>query len=249
MSKVATINPQKIQNSMPSQVRQIVNMFKKYHVPLRLVGGAVRDLLQNQKPRDFDFVVKTSPSGIIWVLEKNGIQPDTGGITHGTVKAKYGYGDSEYLVDITALGFRIRYHNDHLGIAQNETWSGDAQLRDLTVNSMSMTLDGQVYDYTDGYTDLKNHVVRLCAHSRASLHEDPIMIMRYFRALGRWPDTKVVLGDLKLIRENVHLLADLADDERVQKNLIDIQASPNSKQILDLMQAVGIPRYLPYVLD
>ena len=39
-------------------------------------------------------------------------------------------------------------------------WELDSNRRDLTINSMFLGMDGELYDYFDGHLDLQNRAVR-----------------------------------------------------------------------------------------
>lgn len=73
-------------------------------------------------------------------------------------------------------------------------WSMDAQLRDLSINSLSMDERGVIYDYTHGVGDLKQGHVRFNGDALARIQENPIRILRYFRYTdnGFWKMTTVV---------------------------------------------------------
>jgi tRNA nucleotidyltransferase/poly(A) polymerase len=110
-----------------------------------------------------------------------------------------------------------------------------------------MDTKGRVFDYLNGLRDLRNQTVRMAPHSRDSFQLDPNSIMRYFKAVSMFDHPRLLRKDLSWIRENVHLLADVADDQRVQMNLISILKSSNRQPTLDLMCSVGVGRYLPFL--
>lgn len=226
---------------------RVLDILRDHHIDTRIVGGAVRDALLGHAPRDIDFVVNCDPSEIIFLFEMYDIETDVSGIAHGTVKAVFGYGHSQQKIDVTSLGYRIQLHNSHVDTIKHNTWPADSAMRDLSINAMSMDMKGRVWDYQHGYKDLQQQRVRLSDWSRRHLSQDPNTMMRYFKALTMFDHPRVLRSDLKLIARLAHNLASAGDDERVMKNLITIQKSHNSKQILALMCALGISRHLPYV--
>jgi hypothetical protein len=70
--------------------------------------------------------------------------------------------------------------------------------------------------------------------------------MRYFRALSQFPKPKILQKDLDWIKSHVHLLADHADDKKVQMNMISILKSPHRSNALKIMCTMNINQYLPY---
>jgi poly(A) polymerase len=247
MAQVHEIHPQLITQILDANSQNVIDLLLSYQIPFRIVGGAVRNLLMGQAPRDVDLVVDADPSLIVYVLEHAGVPSDLGGISHGTVKAVFGHGKSENKVDISSLGYRIRMRGHQLHVSKTHNWRTDARMRDLTINAMSMDMKGHIYDYVGGYDDLHNHVVRLCDLAHVSLQEDPSSLMRYFRALSMFPDPKLLYEDLLLIRQLVPSLKSVADDKKTQMNLITILRSPHRRKVLTLMCELGVHHHVPSV--
>lgn len=101
-------------------------------------------------------------------------------------------------------------HTDgrHAEVEFTTDWQKDAERRDLTINSMFLGnvynfkfdvrhfrffhnfvflicvctgLDGTLYDYFQGYEDLKNRKVRFVGSASLRIQEDYLRILRYFR--------------------------------------------------------------------
>jgi tRNA nucleotidyltransferase/poly(A) polymerase len=226
--------------------RQVIRALQSAKVPVRIVGGAVRDILRHMPPRDVDLVANASPTMLIYLFQAHDWPVDVGGIQHGTVKVVFGSGDAEQKVDVSSLGYRIQRHGQEYRTQHTHSWEVDSGLRDLTINAMSMDTQGRVYDYQNGYADLQNQIIKLGPHAEDSLHLDPTGIMRYFRALSQFPKPKILQKDLDWIKSHVHLLADHADDKKVQMNMISILKSPHRSNALKIMCAMNINKYLPY---
>lgn len=243
---VHKFTPQEVDNILDPHTAQVISLLQKAKIPVRIVGGAVRDMLRGLAPRDVDLVADASPSMLIYLFQAHDWPVDTGGIQHGTVKAVFGTGDSEQKVDVSSLGYRISRHGHDFQIKFTHSWEVDSGLRDLTINSMSMDVDGHVYDYQNGYADLKNQIVKLGPHADDSLLLDPAGMMRYFRALSQFTRPKVIHKDLEFIKKQVHVLADVVDDKKVQMNMISILKSPHRQNALKIMCAMHVHKYLPY---
>lgn len=238
--------PHAVDAILDPHTHAVIRLLQSAKIPVRIVGGAVRDLLRNQAPRDVDLVADVSPSMLIYLFQAHDWAVDTGGIQHGTVKVVFGSGDSEQKVDVSSLGYRISRHGHDYRVQETHSWEVDSGLRDLTINAMSMDTQGHVYDYQGGYSDLRNQIVRLGPHADDSMMLDPAGIMRYFRALSQFPNPKIVHKDVTWIRDHVHLLADVTDDKKVQMNMISILKSPHRSNALKIMCGMHIQRYLPY---
>lgn len=81
----------------------------------------------------------------------------------------------------TLKGSIVRQGKD-VRVEFTRDWSIDAQLRDLSINSLSMDDEGTIYDYTGGVDDLKHGLIQFNGHIRDRLCENPIRILRYFRS-------------------------------------------------------------------
>ena len=230
-----------------ANTRAVIRVLQSAQIPVRIVGGAVRDLLRNLPPRDIDLVADASPTMMIYLFDAHGWNLDLGGIQHGTVKVVFGAGASEQKVDVSSLGYRIKRHGQEYTVSHTHSWKVDSGLRDLTINAMSMDTQGNVYDYQNGIADLRNQVVKLGTHAEDSLHLDPTGIMRYFKAISQFPKPKILQKDLDWIKSHVHLLADHTEDKKVQMNTISILKSPHRSNALRLMCSMRINKYLPYV--
>lgn len=248
MKPVHQIPPHELHKVIDDHTRKVIRLLQAAKIPVRIVGGAVRDMLQNKAPRDVDLVADTDPGALIYLFQAHDIGVDVAGIQHGTVKAVFGTGVHEQKVDVTSLGYRIHRHGDQISVDHAENWQKDSAFRDLTINAMSMDLNGDVYDYQNGLQDLHNQVVRLGPQAEDSLLLDPTGIMRYFRAVSQFPRPKIVQHDLTWIRSHVHELADYVDDKKVQMNYVTIMKSPHRAHALKLMCACGVNQYLPYVV-
>ncbi len=71
-------------NFLSDEVKIIFEIFDDR---VRLVGGAVRNLLINKKVSDYDFATTLLPSEIVEILKKNNIQAISLAIKYGTIIA------------------------------------------------------------------------------------------------------------------------------------------------------------------
>jgi tRNA nucleotidyltransferase/poly(A) polymerase len=239
--------PSDVDAILDPHTRSVIRLLQSAKVPVRIVGGAVRDMLRHLPPRDVDLVADASPTMLIYLFQAHNWQVDTGGIQHGTVKVVFGSGDSEQKVDVSSLGYRIQRHGQEYRTQETHSWEVDSGLRDLTINAMSMDTQGRVYDYQNGYSDLQNQIIKLGPHAEDSLHLDPNGIMRYFRAVSMFEHPRIIKSDLQWLKKNVHLLQMAADDKKAQMNWISILRGTNRDSAIRLMCSLGVHKYLDFV--
>lgn len=183
------------------QLTTVLQAFKKYNYEIRLCGGAVRDILLGKTPTDLDFATTATPNEMVEMLEKENIRlVNKGGLKHGTVTSHVDGVNFE----VTTLRIDVVTDGRHADVEFTKDWKLDAGRRDLTVNSMFLGMDGTVYDYFNGYEDLKKRKIRFVGDAKQRISEDYLRILRYFRfygCLANGPD----LHDeyiLEAIREN-----------------------------------------------
>lgn len=161
------------------ELKVLAELFKKYDYDIRVAGGAVRDLLMNLEPKDLDFATTATPSEMKKIFEAESIRMiNANGEKHGTITARVN--DKENF-EVTTLRIDVVTNGRHAEVQFTTDWMLDALRRDLTINSMFLDLDGNVYDYFYGYDDLKKRRVAFVGNAATRIQEDYLRILRYFR--------------------------------------------------------------------
>ncbi len=206
----------------------------------RVVGGAVRDALAGRTVADIDLATPSRPAEVAAALTQAGIRSVPTGLAHGTLTAIIGNQSFE----ITTLRRDVETDGRHAVVAFTDDWREDAARRDFTINAMSMTRDGTVYDYFGGQADLAAGIVRFVGDPTTRIAEDYLRILRFFRFFARYggtPDAAAIAA----IRHGVPGLAGLSV-ERVWTELSRILAAPDPGDAVDLMAELGVlPALLP----
>lgn len=226
-------------------IRKVIHAVRQYGFDIRVVGGAVRDFIRGKSPRDVDFATDADPSELIYIFQLEGIDFDARGIGHGTVKAKFG----DDKIDVTSISYKIDRKDGKMTVKTGMDWEEDALNRDLTVNSLSLDLNGKIHDYVNGLEDLRNRVVRFNKNTHAYLDRDPHLIMRWFKALAMFEDPKWVRNDWDVIQKNLPLLKKIKDEEKTEREITSIMRGYNARMILRLMCRSGAGKYLDLTCD
>jgi hypothetical protein len=116
----------------------------------RLVGGAVRDMLMGMKPKDMDLATDALPEIVMELASRQGYRVIPTGLQHGTVTIVYD--DIGY--EVTTLRKDVDTDGRHATVEYVTDFAEDAARRDFTINAMSASVDGEVYDYFGGLKDL-----------------------------------------------------------------------------------------------
>ena len=123
---------------------------------VRFVGGCVRDAIVQRPVGDIDMATNDPPERVMELLEAAGIKAIPTGIGHGTVTALAGHRKFE----ITTLRRDVETDGRHARVEYIDDWVADARRRDFTINTLSSTPGGDVYDPLGGMDDLGQGRVR-----------------------------------------------------------------------------------------
>ncbi|XP_020298480.1 CCA tRNA nucleotidyltransferase 1, mitochondrial isoform X2 [Pseudomyrmex gracilis] len=209
---IVKLNSPEFRSIFTPELLTLANLFKKYNYELRIAGGAVRDILMGIQPKDLDFATDATPDRIKDMFTKEQIRMiNEKGEKHGTITARIN--DKENF-EITTLRIDIATNGRHAQVQFTKDWKLDANRRDLTVNSMFLDLDGNVYDYFYGYDDLQNKRIVFVGDATTRIQEDYLRILRYFRFYGRIMESpdKHDEATIKAIRENIEGLSRISGE-------------------------------------
>jgi poly(A) polymerase len=201
----------------------------------RFVGGCVRDALAKRPVQDIDIATPDPPERVIQLLEHAGIKVVPTGIAHGTVTAIV---DSNPF-EVTTLRRDTETDGRHAKVAFTDDWIADAERRDFTINAMSASPTGAVYDYNDGMSDLAHGRVRFIGRAETRIEEDYLRILRFFRfygAFGRPPIDRAALAACRMHASELKRLS----AERIHKEFLKILLVPDPADILIHMKAAGV---------
>ncbi len=124
--------------------------------------------------------------------------------------------------------------------------AGDVVRRDLTINGLAATRDGEVIDLVGGIDDLKAGVIRAIGDPRVRFSEDYLRMLRTIRFACRIggeiaPDTA------SAIAENAEKI-ELISWERIRDELLRTLATADSARGMELLDRFGLlSRILPEV--
>ncbi len=147
-----------------------------------LVGGSVRDLLLGVVPKDFDVATNAKPNEVNRLFRNSMLIGRRFRIVH----VQFG----REIIEVTTFRGSEEHHIDHKKdhhgmILRDNTFgdiSQDAWRRDFTINALYYNIaDSSVIDFTGGYQDLQNKIIRLIGEPEVRYKEDPVRILRAIR--------------------------------------------------------------------
>ena len=213
------------------------SIFRSRGYGFRLVGGVVRDLLLGRQPKDIDIATECTPDEMIKLFEANDLRYIPTGLDHGTITVHMNSVDYE----ITTLRVDKVTDGRHAIVDFTTDWRLDALRRDLTINAMSVTLDGALFDYFEGQKHLAEKKVVFVGDAKSRIEEDYLRILRYFRFYGRIaPEVgRHDGGTLEAIRRAAEGLQGIAV-ERIWVEMGKILTGNHCPHLVRLMYELGV---------
>ena len=141
-----------------------------------LVGGAVRDKRLGIQPRELDWVVVGGSGADLERLGYRQVGKDFPVYLHPESKEQYALARRERKIAPGHTGFAF-------DTGAEVSLEEDLARRDLTVNAMAETGDGELIDPYGGRDDLENRVLR---HVSPAFREDPLRVLRVARFAARF---------------------------------------------------------------
>jgi len=197
-----------------------------------LVGGAVRDQLLGLPVRERDWVVVGATPAELEKLGYRRVGRDFPVYLHPESSEEYALARTERKTGPGYRGFEV--HAD-----PSVTLEEDLQRRDLTINAMARTTEGQIIDPTGGRAHLE---ARLLHHVSDAFREDPVRILRVARFAARLHDLgfRVAPATLELMRTMVAAgeVAALVP-ERVWQETASALAEPRPDVFIQVLRECG----------
>lgn len=150
-----------------------------------IVGGAVRDLLLNQSPKDFDIATNAHPEQIKRLFRNCRLVGRRFRLAHilfgrdvievATFRAESNADNAKQDRKIDDDGFLVR--DNVYGSIED-----DALRRDFTLNALYYDpIHNIIIDYTNGFEDLKSGQLKLIGEPAKRFREDPVRMLRAVR--------------------------------------------------------------------
>jgi tRNA nucleotidyltransferase/poly(A) polymerase len=201
----------------------------------RAVGGAVRNALLGMPVLEVDVATTAVPDEVVKRVTAAGFKAVPTGIEHGTVTVVI----DKHPFEVTTLRKDVETFGRHAKVEFGRDWKADAERRDFTINALSATRDGTVYDYGGGLDDLARHRVRFIGDPAKRIEEDYLRILRFFRfhaAYGTGHPDAAGLAACIAARKGLDQLS----RERVRMELLKLLVAPHATATLAVMAHAGL---------
>ena len=213
-----------------------------------LVGGAVRDLLLNVHPKDFDVATDATPEEVRALFKNSRIIGRRFRLVHIRfgrdiieVATFRGHDEDSAKTELDTHG-RILRDNTFGDIEE------DAIRRDFTVNALYYDIhDYSVLDYAGGLQDIEDKCLRMIGDAATRYQEDPVRMLRAVRFAAKL-DFEIEPVAVSAIHEYGHLLAAIPP-ARMFDEMIKLFHSGSAVRAFELLRHYNLLKYLVPALD
>ena len=218
---------QKFSFEIPINIRRVMNLISSYKYNSYIVGGAVRNILLNIPPKDYDLVTDASLETLKTIFKYFNIV-NNNSFKHNTLTINFG-------------GSNIEISSFPEGLTSFEE---DLNHRDFTINSIAYNGVNLIHA-KKSIKDLKNKIIRCNGNPKDRFLEDPLRILRAIRF-------KATLG-FEIEKDTEQAFFELKDTlnsiskERIREEFNKILLADNSFEVFKTYKeifAVFIPELI-----
>ncbi len=201
-----------------NEATQVIHTLKQHHHDAYIVGGAVRDWLLKRQIADVDIVTTATPEEVQSLFLKTFRMNNQ----HQTVI--------------------VRQNHEHFEVTtiRGQSIVEDLHLRDLTINSMAIDEQNQLFDPTGGEADLFSGRLR-STNPTKRMTEDPLRMLRVYRFASE-------LGFVidSALNETIHKKKETIQNvavERIVKEWIKLLKGETAKPCFGWDTGYGVVRF------
>lgn len=237
---------QLLQDSLEPAQRRLLDLVREgateRHLPLFIVGGAVRDLLLDRPVTDFDLIVEGDAIALARALASRHGGGVTAHLKFGTAKwyLPEMWKAGHQVLDLISARSETYRHPVALPTVRSGSIADDLRRRDFTINAMAVRLDdphfGELRDDMHGMQDLEQGRIRVL--HPGSFIDDPTRMYRGVRYAGRYgfqlaEDTQALIPAARPYVEKLSA-------QRIRHELDLILDEPNAVSMLRQLNELGL---------
>ncbi|HEY4502520.1 MAG TPA: CCA tRNA nucleotidyltransferase [Candidatus Paceibacterota bacterium] len=228
--------------SIPNEVSRVTKSLESAGFEAFLVGGCVRDLLLNKKPKDWDITTNARPEQIEELFEDTFYENNYG--TVGVVN-KDTEDQTLKIVEVTPYRIEGMYSDSRRpdSVLFSNNLEDDLKRRDFTINAIAYhAVKGDLVDPYGGQDDIDSCVIRAVGNPVERFKEDALRILRAIRLSAELnfaiePSTTEAI--VKYVAQLSHI-----SKERIRDEFIRILLSNEPMTALGVAHKLGILQYV-----
>lgn len=234
---------------IPREVADVVAKLQDAGYEAYIVGGCVRDLLRDAKPKDWDVTTSAKPEITLKLFPGSFYENKFLTVTVKTESTDFSLAEIEVTTFRAEGKYTDKRHPDEVRFAK--TLDEDLSRRDFTINAIAVNLgrsnlparfDLQISDPFGGQSDLEKKLIRAVGDPEKRFDEDALRMMRAVRLAMELdfsvePETK---NAIKKLAGNLSFIA----KERIRDEFIKIINSQRAQKGMELLRELGLLRFI-----
>ena len=244
--------------SVSRNAYEIVSQLQENGFEAYIVGGAIRDLLLERSPKDFDICTSATPEEVRAVFGRrhariigkrfrlvhvymNGELFEVSTFRQAPDEEEQ---ESRKQGKLADLPERLIVSDNSFGTAEDDVWR-----RDFTVNALFYDpVKCEILDYTGyGVDDIKNGIVRAIGDPMLRFEEDPVRLLRALKLVAQYDFTVEAVTEDALFKQ-MHLI-NCASGSRLSLELEKILQSIYSDRHFEVFHDYGLLKYFLPEID
>jgi len=217
---------------------KVLYRLKNHGFKAYLVGGGVRDLLLERKPKDFDIATDAHPQQVKKLFRNCFVVGRRFRLCHVRFGRK--------VVEVSTFRRQAPAEEGDTLIRRDNTFGTpeeDAFRRDFTVNALFYDIATfSVIDYVSGLEDLTNRLIRTICDPEVRFREDPVRMLRAVALAARLGFTihRDTLEAIRFLRGEIVK----SSPARILDEIYKILRQGASRQTFQLLHDTGLLAYL-----
>ncbi|MFH0755440.1 MAG: HD domain-containing protein [bacterium] len=246
---------------IPKEIFDISQKLKEAGFSAYLIGGCVRDILLNIKPKDWDFTTNAKPEDIIKIFPNSFYENIYG--TVGIVNENFS-DETLKVIEITPYRLEAEYSDNRRpdSIIFSNNLEDDLKRRDFTINAIALNIEekieeeiekekketkdhfykGHIIDLFNGQEDLKNKILKTVGDANERFQEDGLRILRAVR-IGNYAGFEIDKNTEKALIEKSYLLSKIAK-ERIRDEFVKIIMSDEPMRGIKFCYKFNLLKYI-----
>lgn len=224
---------------------KIIQKLEEHNFQAFIVGGAVRDLLCNIEPKDFDIATDASPEETVEIFKNSRLIGRRFRLVHVfygrdvfEVSTFRGHHENE-----TSTHLKNKSHISKSGQLLRDNIFGsileDASRRDFGVNSLYYSPSSEcIYDFSNGMQDIYHKEVRLIGDPEQRYAEDPVRMLRALRFASKL-NFSIEKNTAQQIPKSAELILNISN-ARLFDESIKLFHSEHAEEIYTLLLHSGL---------
>ncbi len=218
---------------------KVINIINKAGFKAYLVGGCVRDLLLNLKPKDFDIATNAKPEQVHKLFKRSRLIGRRFRLVHVMFSAR------KFIEVATFRSGKVQTANDGIVVRDNFYGSieDDVVRRDFNINALYYDIKTQeVIDYMGGLEDIKAQRMHIIGNPKLRFEQDPVRMIRGIRFQTK---LGVQLSDeiKSAIFEQASLLGNISA-ARLYEECIKLFHNEYGFEVYERLEKYGLLKYL-----